>query len=306
MLHVLYFPHQSEIKMSLIQKLENSYLGILRVVVIAAASLLLLVAIVLGLFSLKGIFPSSEQTIETTAVNPKDVLAEIAPDEVKAVNASDKPAKEAKTKATFAHQAEFDKIFTKLDAFVKTYSKNTESINKDGLSKFLNGRLSQYDSEDLKIKYITGLISTVDASVIDVRVISRVERIATPAIAPVATVSSPEQSVNQTNETPTSIQTEMIIEEKSFKESPMTVVEKILDSYNDLFVKKVAEAKNKQREIAMEKLEAKAAATMQMYIAAGLFGVFLLVVFLSIVIKIERNLREIANKNPEASTPTHV
>jgi hypothetical protein len=41
-------------------------------------------------------------------------------------------------------------------------------------------------------------------------------------------------------------------------------------------------------------MEAKLGSTMRMYIAAGLFGAFLVVIFLTIAIRIERNLREIA------------
>jgi hypothetical protein len=41
-------------------------------------------------------------------------------------------------------------------------------------------------------------------------------------------------------------------------------------------------------------MAAKVSATTRMYIAAGLFGTFLLVIFLTIAIRIERNLRDIA------------
>jgi hypothetical protein len=41
-------------------------------------------------------------------------------------------------------------------------------------------------------------------------------------------------------------------------------------------------------------METKANAMTRMYIAGGMFGTFLLVIFLTIAIRIERNMREIA------------
>jgi hypothetical protein len=45
-----------------------------------------------------------------------------------------------------------------------------------------------------------------------------------------------------------------------------------------------------------EEMAAKAGSTIKMYVAAGLFGVFLLIIFVSIAIRIERNLRVIADR----------
>lgn len=284
--------------MSLIQKLENSYLGILRVVVIAAASLLLLVAVVMGVLSLKGMFPSAEKAIETTAVDTKEVLAQVTPDEPKkATDGDQKPAANVATKDVNIHQAEFDKIFAKTDAFVKKYSKNTEAIEKEDLNQYLIRKMSPYETEEFKTKYVVGLLSTIDASLQDIKVISRVEKVATtPAVAPAAQVVSTD---TQNNDSTEGVPVAAPVAEKPFKESPIAIVQKIVDSYTSIFNRKISDAKEKQQEIALEQLQAKANSTMQMYVAAGLFGFFLLVVFLSIVIKIERNLREIANKEPE-------
>jgi hypothetical protein len=98
------------------------------------------------------------------------------------------------------------------------------------------------------------------------------------------------------NEPAPAIPAPPVIPDKPFKESPIGVLGEIIDAYSAIFDSNLNEPKDKQSQKLQEQMADKAASTMQMYVAAGLFRVFLLVVFLSIVIRIERNLREIASK----------
>jgi hypothetical protein len=289
--------------MSIIQKMENSYLGILRVVIILAATILLILAAVMGVFSLKGMFPSSEQKLETVSVDSKDLLEKIAPEEKSPEQPQSKVDGE-KSPASIS-QPEYEKIFLMSDTFVKKYSKDTESIDKDLFFKFLETKSITYPDLDVKASYINGMVVALESSLKDKRVIARVEKPVTPAAKPVpvpapAPVPAPElQDGEQSDgsiEAAAAIPAPPVIPEKPFKESPIGVLGEIIDAYSTIFDSKLNEAKDKQSQKLQEQMADKAASTMQMYVAAGLFGVFLLVVFLSIVIRIERNLREIASK----------
>jgi hypothetical protein len=293
--------------MSLIQKLEDSYHGILRVVVIATASVLLVGAVVFGVMSLKGMFSGSKDHATVEKVNPQDVLAKLAPSEKTSEQADgpkEKPADEKK-----AHGPGYDKIFAASSAFVTKYSKGTQSINKEALFKFLDTKTDGYDTDDLKSSYIDGLAASMESSLLDARVVARVYLPAAPAkpvkaapapVAPPAPEAEQEQDpemegapaaepVAQAPEAP-------VVAEKAYKESPVTVVEEVIAIYTEMFNQKIEKADEASKEKLMAQAEAKANSITRMTIAGGVFGVFLLVIFLSIVIRIERNLRAIAAK----------
>lgn len=283
--------------MSLLQKLENSYLGLLRVVVIVAASILLLVAVVMGALSVQGMLPASEHKMESVSVDPKDVLAQVAPDEKKTTQADEKKAPKADPKKDTRHSSDYEKIFATVHLFVTTYSKNTLKIDKEPLFEYLDKKSDVYGSDDLKSTYIAGLAGALNASLLDKRVIARVEK---PATAPVKQVPAPapdpQQDMTQADGTDVAVQAAPAIVETAFKESPFLVVDAVVDTYTTMFNQKLVDAKEKRDAKAMEQMEAKAGATMKAYIAAGVFGAFLLVIFLSIAIRIERNLKVIADK----------
>lgn len=74
------------------------------------------------------------------------------------------------------------------------------------------------------------------------------------------------------------------------------VVDRLLTEFSAEFDRQVEATNNKNRELQADYLARKAEAQQNLYVAAGAFGVFLLIVFLSIIIRIERNLR------PQAAT----
>lgn len=269
--------------MSIIQKLENSYLGILRVVVIAASSLLLIAAIALGGWSIKGVLPTAEPKIETVSVDLKDVMALVAPEEKTVAQANEPSASnKAGVKAANAtQQAAYEKIYTMAATFIGKFSGNVQTLNKNGFFEYLDTKLNKYDSDEVRAQYLSGLTSVMDSSFKSLRVT------AIAGSPMVAVAPSPEQSGETTG-------LEQMI--PLVNDKPINMVGSVINSYTELFSKKIAAAKEKQEELAAEIQHEKATAMMQLYVAAGLFGFFLLVVFLSIVIKIERNLRTIAVK----------
>ncbi len=265
--------------MSIIQKLENSYLGMLRVVVIAASSFLLIAAIALGGWSIKGVLPAVEPKMEAVSVDPKDVTELVAPEEKKVANVQSASNKAGVKAANAAQQAAYEKIYTMAAAFIGKFSGNVQAINKNGFFEYLDTKLDQYDSDEIRAQYLSGLTSVMDSSFKSLRVTAIA---GSPMLVP-----SPEQGGDTAG-----VETAIPL----VNDKPINMVGSIINSYSQLYSKKIAVAKAAQEELAAEIQHDKATALMQLYAAAGLFGFFLLVVFLSIVIKIERNLREIAGK----------
>ena len=274
---------------------------------IATASLLLIGAVVFGLMSLKGMLPASQDRAAIEKVDPKDVLAKMAPSDKTASPTDGKNQEQAEEKKV--HGASYDKIFATSSAFVTKYSKGTQSINKDSLFKFLDTKADVYDTDELKASYIDGLAAAMDASLLDARVIARVYQPAAPAKpvkpapAPVAAPApASDQEQNPDQEAAPDVQPvepvaeEPVIAEKAYKESPVSVVEELIGVYTGLFNQTIDKADEASKAKEMAQAEAKANSTMRMTIAGGVFGIFLLVIFLSIVIRIERNLRAIAAK----------
>jgi len=294
--------------MSIIQKLENSYVAILRVVVIITASLLLIAAAVFGVLSLKGMLPGAEDKIQVKSVDPKDVLAEVVPgDKLPKNSTSEKPAAQEKDKKN-PYQAEYDKTFTVINGFVTTTSKNTIKVEKEHLFSVLDQRLGQFDEDEVKADYIQGLAAAFETSLSDKRIIARIEKpltakprqVAVPAPrperepAPAPAEVDADGNVIEAPAAEPKPAPEPVVEELPYKESPLVVVDEVLTAYDKMFREKVAEATAQHGKAAMEKMEAKASATTRMMVAAGLFAAFLLVIFLTIAIRIERNLRDMA------------
>jgi hypothetical protein len=282
--------------MSIIQKLENSYVAMLRVVVIVVATILLVVAAVMGVMSLKGMLPASQEKIEMGSVDPKDVLAEVAPGEKRAVpDAGQNAAEPGQAKAN-PYLADYEKAYAAVAPFVANTSKHTLELDKASFFGILDQNVAKYEADEVKAKYASGLATAFSASLADKRLIARVEKplntkprpVVAPAPAPVQ-VNGEEPVVEQPVSAP-----EPLVEEKPYKESPFAVANEVLTAYNKMFNQMLAEARDKQNAAAVEHMEAKVNATTRMYVAAGLFGTFLLVIFLTIAIRIERNLRDIA------------
>lgn len=284
--------------MSIIQKLENSYVAILRVVVIVAATILLVVAVVMGAVSLKGMLPTSQQKVEIGTVDPKDVLAQVATSEKQVPPGEGQRIADPEQVKTNPYSADYEKAYTAVASFVKRTSKNTLEIDKARFFSILDQNVAEYDVDEVKAKYIAGLATAFVTSLSDKRLIARIEKPAGVKTRPVAApvpAPAPDQADGEqpANEQPVPAP-EPVVEEKPYKESPFVVVNEVLTAYNKMFTQKLVEAKDKQGAAAAEHMEAKANAMTRMYVAVGLFGTFLLVIFLTIAIRIERNMREIA------------
>lgn len=262
--------------MSIIQKLENSYLGVLRVVVIAGASLLLIASLALAGWSASGVLPSPEPRLEAVTVDPRDVLKQVAPEEMKSAQGGVQTApSNAGIKMTNAAQlAAAEKLYAMAAAFIGKFSGNVQTINKNGFFEYLDTRLNQYDSDEIRLQYLLGLAGAMDASFKSLKV---------NAIAGSPMTVEPGTDAD--------VPPALLVNDK-----PINMVSSVIGSYTEQFNKKLEAVRARQQAALMRMQADRDAATMQLYVAAGLFGLFLLVVFLSVLIRIERNLRDIAGK----------
>ena len=72
---------------------------------------------------------------------------------------------------------------------------------------------------------------------------------------------------------------------------PGPTIDRIVNSFTEEFNRQIVETEEKNREAQEAHLAEKAQAQQNLYLAVAAFGIFLLIVFLSIIIRIERNLR---------------
>jgi len=289
--------------MSIIQKLENTYVAILRVVVIAVATILLVVAAILGVAALKDMLHTPQEHIEPGSVDTKDVLADINPAERLTPDATQAASREQASEKANPYAADYEKAYAAVAAFVDKTSRSTLKLDKLHFFKAMDENLNEYDSDAVKANYISGLAEVFKNSLTDKRLIARVEKPVTARKAPAAPVpvAAPEPSDGEEGLDPSAEQMaaapEPVVEEQPFKESPYAVVNDVLNAYNKMFKRNLADALERQNAAATEHMIAKASASTRMYVAAGIFGTFLLVIFLMIAIRIERNLKEIAARS---------
>ena len=70
-------------------------------------------------------------------------------------------------------------------------------------------------------------------------------------------------------------------------------MKRIVDAFSKLFDEQIQKANIENAAAQREYVEKKAAGMQSIYLAGGAFGAFLMIVFLSIAIRIERNLRHL-------------
>lgn len=91
------------------------------------------------------------------------------------------------------------------------------------------------------------------------------------------------------------------VESMALKSSALDIANNLLNLYAEEFNAQIQAEHERINKEQQEHLQAKAESANNIYLAAGCFGMFLLIVFLSIFIKIERNLRHLEVKSPTSA-----
>lgn len=281
-------------KTLMINKVENTYLNLLRTIILILASVLLIGSIVAGLIGLFGISSFGSGNVSPEKVSADAVIQEMAPEQPKPANPE--PVKE-NVVAVDPFQKDYEKIIDIINDFGKangdTFSNKTEAV------KWVAELANNYNP-DTKAIYVKGLSETVDKAVKSPILINRVKVKPVPKspAAPVKPVAK--APVDTETGDGTDVPVEQVIPEqevvKPVQESPIDVGIEVVKRFTDDFNANLEVARAETERNQANKMARQASSLMTLYIAGGIFGSFLMIVFFLILVKIERNLRVISEK----------
>ena len=248
--------------MSILSKVENAYLTILRLVVLTGATLALISAIILGTSSASKLLSSEPKDTAPALVTPQDTP------KLDAFLASNKPEAHVPKKAKTSKKLEDKTQNPDLVASAKNISQYVKEVFQGDLDH--NKALGIFIEKSNRLPEETQNSYFKSANEFSAELLKKVAE----QKALVATTRDAGQDVEAA---PSFLNVDAALQWH-------------LVQFAEIVDKNNAEIAQKQQEYVL----AKAAGTQELYLAAGSFVTFLLVVFLFIIIKIERNLRGVS------------
>lgn len=241
----------------MLQKLEDAYLAILRAVVIIASGILLVGVVIFGLGTLRGLGDGPSDEINSPDVAAKSVIEKMTISDQ--IQGADGLSEDSTTKPA------------------KKSDPNQEHF--DSSAKVI---------VDFVVKNSGGEESPDQKDVSDVTK-SRANAYKTEELR-AAYAKGFSDSVSE-------ILGDSTIIGLAKSTSSIDVVNQLLNAYTGEFNSQIMAEQERVAEEQQEHAQAKLDSASNLYIAGACFGLFLLIVFLSIFIKIERNLRQISVRN---------
>ena len=273
--------------MSVLKRIEEAYLDVLRFIIIAAASLLLLGAIVAAGMAGNNWGKRTGAGDQTNvSVAPEEVADMVVAMKADAAPSAGKPVPDAaaQSKKVDPNQAFHERTATAVYNFVTKYGKGAETIDKSRVISVTSTKARQYKDPATEAEFAQGVALTMEKTLSDPKIIKLVELPAESVKPPQApTEAVPGGDAADIQPVPSVA--------LPFKESPIGIVNNVLDTYSRLFAERIEKKVSDRNQAELEESAHKATAMTQLYFAAGAFGAFLMLVFISIVVKIERNLR---------------
>lgn len=253
----------------MLQRLENAYLAILRFVVLLVAGLLLISVGVLGFNATKLLKQEPVAVKAEPKVPPESIVASITKRQ-STTELGQQPSDSSQTSLSNT---------SPLDPY---YAQGARAIEKFLLK--VSGGQFQADHEKVILILKNRAKEVKEPEHHDEFVkglAAALEKTLTnPAILKSASASEPTNTVNQ-----------------------------VLDSYTSSFNAQIEEVNAKNASVQQQYVQEKTDGLQSLYYAAGAFGSFLMIIFLSIIIRIERNLRNLERLprevQPEAAS-SHV
>ena len=251
--------------MAILQKLETSYLAILRFVVILISGLLLVATLILSATALINF-----QGDATPGQHIQNDMPDQIIDEHVKLGKSGEPSANSAAKAAQSpvdpNQAEYKRAVNLIVPFVQKYGRG-EEISEENIIKYMDERAKSQPTPELAKAFASGLPKTLEKVLSDKKIIELVSRPTWYAPEPGNNIPQMDATVGQ---------------------SSIWVVVTTINRYFEEF--------NRQAEQAIvEQATRKERATQSLYIAAATFGAFLLLALLSIIVRVERNLRPLAH-----------
>jgi hypothetical protein len=245
---------------SMLQKLENAYLAILRFVVIAVAGVLLVAALILGINSFKAVQLEPMAKEITPQVSEQELIQGITKKPTVPQPQSESHNVDENTKKIDPNAAFYERASNAISTFVTKYSGGTESVDKAQVVEIIKKRAESLNDPKLVSAFAKGFADSIEKTLID------------PSVIKIAQTTSPVDVVNE-------------------------ALSLFTQKFHEQIEKANAEFAVKQQEY----IEKKAEGIQSLYFAAGTFVAFLMVVFLSVIIRIERNLRHLENRPVRAN-----
>lgn len=190
---------------------------------------------------------------------PKEVTPSVSDEALKKLATKEESKGTSNTKATPNQVATdpnkqfYDAAAQTITEFVKKHSGGEGELDKAKLSKIIKEVAEKYQDKKLTSAFAKNLAESLDRLLKDPEIIASAKN----------------------------------------EESSVEVVKRIVDAFSKLFDEQIQKANIENAAAQREYVEKKAAGMQSIYLAGGAFGAFLMIVFLSIAIRIERNLRHL-------------
>ncbi len=270
--------------MTVLKRVEELYLDVLRFIIIAAASILLIAAVGFGVMAGKNYSQSSQAEKPVSAdVNPTEVTDSVLASKLEkkpsGATTSNRVGEDGST--ADPNEKTYEQIAKIIVAFVSQNGQGIESLQLAPVVDVIRRKASPYDDPTVVKEFADGLAVVMEKTLADPKILKLFEPLAPAPVAPAATVSNDGEVMEQQAAPVT----------PSLRESPIEIVNSTLNTYARLFNAKIKEREQARAAAIAEEVQNKATATTQLMIAGSTFGAFLFLVFISIVVKIERNLR---------------
>lgn len=270
--------------MTVLKRVEELYLDVLRFILIAAASILLIAAVGFGVMAGKNYSQSSQIDKPVPAeVNPSEVtdsvLASKSENKPSSVTTPSRVGEDGKT--ADPNEQTYERIAKIIVEFVRKNGQGLETIQLAPVIEVTRRKAHQYDDPTVVKEFADGLVITMEKTLADPKIAKLFEPAAPAPVAPSAPVAN-EGEVAEQQAAPVTA---------TLRESPIEIVNSTLTTYIRLFNAKIKEREQAKAAAIAEEVQSKATAMTQLTIAGSTFGAFLFLVFISIVVKIERNLR---------------
>ncbi len=262
--------------MTMLQKLENTYLSILRFTVILIAGLLLVSAAFFMMNGLPALMAAPSADVKPPQITADEISVHMPDDKPKKpsepkASATSSPSAAASSKSENAEEVFSEKITSVIFNFVREKSGGTLRLDANHLKEVIRKAADEQASPELAAAYIKYLATSIEQILNSPQVQTMLQTPDSIAIANTATDSG---SADPNDQNPA-----------------VYIINKLLTKYRDKFETSVNTQRKANARAIARHANAQANALISLYAAMGSFAIFILVVFMSIFIKIERNLR---------------
>jgi hypothetical protein len=250
--------------MSSFEKLETTYLSILRAGILVIASLMLVLSVIFSVAGLSKIqifsFLGGKETPKVDAVEVLNKInkADSGKQDDSEVSIIDGSSQTIENKED--PNAEYYKRYVNaVVAFLQSYSSESVDANlgnryqKESIYSIIKEMSEQYKDKKVIRSFVSGIVETLESALRDKKII--------------------DMTVNR---------------------SAGSVIDDVVVTYVNAFNEKYQKINAENAEKEIKKAEDRSAAVIQLSMAGSSFLIFLLLIFLMIFVKIELNLREMA------------